>query len=199
MNKLLLFNQLQTGRTAGKLGLCAALVVGAAIGAQAQGGAGEIASGTVSGSGSGPYTYNLTFSDDPTATQPIGSVWYSWVPGQFFLPSDPLTAFAPNGWTANLSGTFNSVQFLANSSANYIQPGQTLSGFGYTANFTPAQLAGAANSGESVAYVAGLFSDPPFGSGNTFVVQTAPEPSSLALLGIGIAGFLGITQRKKRA
>jgi hypothetical protein len=159
------------------------LAVGTALSAHAQG---QIASGTVSGSGSGPYTYSLSFSDAPSATSSIGSVWYSWVPGSFFLPGVPTSASAPAGWTATVAT--ESVQFVANSSANYITPGQTLSGFSYQATFSPAQLAAAANSGLSVAYHAGLFSDSP---GNTFTVAAAavPEPATLTLL---IAGATGL-------
>jgi hypothetical protein len=147
---------------------------------------GQLASGTISGSGAGPFNYSLTFSDAASATSPIGSVWYAWVPGQFYLPTTPSSASAPNGWTANISG--NSVQFIANSAANDIAPGHSLSGFGYQASFSPSQLAAAPNSGVSVAYSGGLFSD----AGNTFTVQAVavPEPSSLTLMLCGSAAFL---------
>jgi hypothetical protein len=137
---------------------------------------GQIGSGTISGSGSGPYDYSLTFSDDATATSPVGSVWYAWVPGQFFLPGTPTSASAPAGWTANIAG--DSVQFVAGSSADYITAGQSLSGFGFQATFSPATLAATPNSGVSVAYSAGLFSD----GGNQFTVQPVPEPSGQMLL-----------------
>lgn len=156
---------------------------------------GQLGSGTVSGSGSGPYSYSLSFTDVAGATSPIGSIWYAWIPGQFYLPSNPTGASAPPGWTANLSGTANSVQWTANSPASYIQPGATLSGFGYTAGFSPAQLAAAPNSGKSVAYSAGLFSD----GGNTFTVQIVPEPSVLALLLPGAAALCLAPRRKARA
>src|SRR5258708_2294486 len=123
------------------------LAAGIAASARAQG---EIASGTISGSGTGPYSYSLTFSDAANATSPIGSVWYGWVPGFFYLPGTPTSASAPAGWTATISG--NSVQYVASSSANYITAGQTLPGFGYQATFSPAQLAAAPNSGKSDAY-----------------------------------------------
>ena len=156
------------------------LLTSAASNVHAQG---QLASGTVSGIGvgGGPYTYSLSFSDSLSATSPIGSVWYAWVPGAFYLPSAPTSASAPAGWTASISG--NSVQFIANSAGNYIPAGGSLSGFSYQANFSPAQLAAAANSGKSVAYSAGLFSD----GGNTFVVQavSAPEPASVSLILIG--------------
>src|ERR1039457_6431171 len=118
---------------------------------------GQIGSGTIGGSGSGPYVYGLTFSDAAGATSPIGSVWYAWVPGSFYLPGVPTIAAAPAGWTASIQG--DSIQFVANSPANDILPGQSLPGFSYQAVFSPAQLAAAPNSGRSDAYSGGLFSD----------------------------------------
>jgi hypothetical protein len=153
---------------------------------------GQIASGTISGSGSGPYTYDLTFSDDASASSPIGSVWYSWVPGLFFLPGTPTGASAPAGWSATVFA--NSVQYVANSPANDIAAGQSLSGFSYQATFSPAELAAAANSGESVAYSGVLFSD----GGDTFTVtvQSVPEPNGQLLLLSGVA-ILWLIRRRK--
>ena len=178
-----------TAAAATRIVLGLMLAAGTALSVHAQG---EIASGTVSGSGSGPYTYDLTFSDAAGATSPIGSVWYAWVPGSFYLPGTPTSASAPTGWTANISG--HSVQFVANSAANDITAGHTLSGFSYQASFSPAQLAAAANSGVSVAYSGGLFSD----SGDTFTVASVvPEPSAQMLLIAG-ASALCLAGRRKR-
>ena len=166
-----------------------ALLLASASAAWSQG---QLASGTISGSGSGPFSYSLTFSDAAGASSPIGSVWYAWVPGQFYLPSTPSSASAPNGWTANISA--NSVQFIANSAANDIAPGHSLSGFGYQASFSPSQLAAAPNSGVSVAYSGGLFSD----AGNTFTVQAiaVPEPSPLTLMLCGSAALVLAMSRR---
>ena len=173
--------------TASKLFVALLLSAGAAGTGLCQG---DIASGTVSGSGSGPFTYSLNFSDASNATAPIGSIWYGWVPGAFFLPSTPTSAQAPAGWTATVDA--NSVQFVANSALNDIAPGQTLSGFGYDATFSPSDLAAAPNSSESVAYTGGLLSD----SGNTFNVTTVPEPSPAMLIISGMLGCLFLTGRK---
>jgi hypothetical protein len=176
--------------TAGRIFLGLMLAIGTALSVHAQG---QIASGTISSSGSGPsYTYSLSFSDAPSATSPIGSVWYAWVPGSFYLPGTPTSASAPAGWTATVDA--NSVQFFANSAANDIAAGSTLSGFDYQANFSPAELAAAANSGLSVAYSGPLFSD----AGNLFTVQpaTVPEPTALTLLVCGATGLYLIVRRR---
>jgi hypothetical protein len=115
-----------------------------ALGSSAAFAQGEQGAGTVSGSGSGPFSYSLTFSNGAGASSPIGSVWYSWTPNIspfFYLPSTPTGASAPSGWTATVDG--NSVQYVANSPANDILPGQSMPGFGYTATFSPAQLTAA--------------------------------------------------------
>jgi hypothetical protein len=178
--------------TAARIFLGLVLASGSVFSVFAQG-IGQMASGTVSGTGSGPYNYSLTFSDAAGATAPIGSVWYAWVPGAFYLPGTPTAASAPAGWTATISG--NSVQYVANSTAFDIQPGHSLSGFTYTAAFSPAQLMAAPNSGESDAYSAGLFSD----SGQIFnVVQVVPEPSAGLLLVSGAALSWLIGRRKLR-
>lgn len=176
--------------TAQKILLGFVLAFGTATFVHAQG---EIASGTIGSSGSSPYIYNLSFSDAAGASSSIGSVWYSWVPGFFYLPSMPTSASAPAGWSAFVSG--NSVQFVANSAANYIAPGQSLSGFSYQANFSPTQLAAAPSSGVSVAYAGGLFSD----GGNTFTVSPVPEPSACAFLLLGATAFGLIRRRTSRA
>jgi hypothetical protein len=177
---------------AGKILLGLMLVAGTATSVKAQG---QIASGTISGSGSGPYTYSLSFSDAAPSTSPIGSVWYAWIPGFFYLPGTPTSASAPAGWTATVFA--NSVQFVASSPANDITAGSTLSGFSYQANFSPAQLTAAPNSGLSVAYSGGLFSD----AGFTFTVQPAvvPEPSTLMLLICGATGLCLVGRRRLRA
>jgi len=176
-------------KTASRLVAALMLTTAPPLSAYAQG---LIASGVVSGSGGGPYSYTLSFSDGSGATSPIGYIWYAWTPGNFYLPGVPTSASAPSGWTANVDST--SVQFSANSSANYIQPGGTLSGFGYQANFSPAQLAAQPNGGTSVAYAAGLFSSP----NETFSVTgpAAPEPSTLSLV-FSCAAGAGILWRRR--
>src|SRR5437016_11055742 len=88
------------------------LATGSALSVRAQG---QLGIGTVNGSGSGPYNYSLIFGDAAGATSSIGSVWYAWIPGAFYLPGVPTSASAPTGWTASIFG--NSVQYVANTPA----------------------------------------------------------------------------------
>lgn len=165
----------------------ALVLAGAGFKAQAQG---VLASGQITGIPFGlNYDYSMTVSNSGTATSAIGSFWYAWTPGQFYLPSIPSNPFAPSGWTATTSG--HSIQFTALSSGLYILPGSSLSGFGFTSADTPAQLAGNATAqgfpstpvGTTVAYPQSYFISP----SQTFVfTTTVPEPSALALLGLGL-------------
>lgn len=185
--------QFRSTRNSAGILLAVVLTCFSAAGVRAQG---DIPSGTVTGFGSGPYTYDLSFSDGSAATSPIGSVWYGWVfPVYNYLPGVPTGASAPAGWQAMV--TNNSIEFFATSSSSYIQPGQTLSGFSYTAAFSPATLAGDTLAAYSYAYVAGIEGDP----GAFFSVTTVvPEPSAAALfvmstLGLGLARWRRLRAR----
>ena len=113
----------------------------------------------------------------------------------------PLTKTSPTGWTANQTGGGAgdgfAIQWVANSSAFYLTPGNSLT-FEFTSTETPAQLSGkspffpAISEGTTVVYSAGPFSD----AGTTFAVTAAavPEPSSLALT---LLGGLALVARKR--
>lgn len=167
-------------------------ILGAAFAASAMSAAaqGIIASGDVVGSAAGSdFDYTLSITDGSGATSGIGSFWYAWTPGNEFMPTTPLSAFAPSGWTATVSG--GSIQFIAGPSTPDVAPGSTLSGFGFTSTSSPAQLAGndgLTPIGTTVAYAGNLFVNP----SDTFVFNTTatPEPSSLMLMGVGAFGML---------
>jgi hypothetical protein len=177
MNNILIFKWM---RYAGVSGMAVVLMMLLAGRVHAQG---LEASGTV-GPGAGPAnTYDLSFSDAAGATTSIGSVWYAWTPGNFYLPGTPATAGAPSGWTANIFD--NSIQFEATSAANDIAPGQSLPGFSFQASFTMPELTGAANSGLSVAYSGINLS----GTSENFTVTPVPEPAVFTLLICGLTGL----------
>ncbi len=153
-----------------------------------------LASGQLSATpgGGGTWDYTMVISDSASATSPIGSFWYAWIPGQFYLPTAPSSVQVPTGWSdAIVTAGASSIQFSASSSAYDINPGSSLT-FGFVSTDTPTTLAGNAVPtypttpiGTTVAYATGFFTTP----SETFVVQSVPEPSSLALV---LAGAFGL-------
>ena len=91
------------------------------------------------------FQYAITVTNTGTTT--IGTFWFSWVPGADFLPSAPVSTTSPNGWSAALTGLGNNfdgtaIQWVAGSTGVRIQPGQSLTGFGFTSHDSLATLAG---------------------------------------------------------
>jgi hypothetical protein len=179
--------------------LCLALAVMAGLVAgmehvQAQG---YIPSATLSAvpAGGGTYNYTLTLYNGAGATGNIGSFWYAWVPGEFYLPTNPSGVSAPAGWTGAPFpfGGASSIQYSADSPADAILPGGSLS-FGFVSTDLPSVLAGNAPNhpgtpiGTSFVYSGGFFSD----VGGQFVVQPVPEPSPLTLIGVGALGVAAV-------
>ena len=131
----------------------------------------EAASATVSGTlAGGAYQYSATLNDTGTTT--IGTFWFAWVPGEDFLDVSPTNIVTPAGWTAIVThvgaGDGYAIQYKATAAASYLQPGASLSGFGFTSTETPAQLAGnspffpTTPETTSFVYSGAPFSDPGF-------------------------------------
>jgi len=170
------------------------LALGTASAAFAQNGP-ELGTATLSGVPNGSlYDYTITLHN--TGTVSVGTFWYAWIPGGFFLPSTPSSETAPTGWSVSVQGSY-SIEYAASSSAYDLAPGSSLN-FQFASTDTPAALAG--NSphdpsypvGTSFLYEGAAFSD----AGYEFVVQSVPEPSSLGLLTAGLLG-LALAGRRK--
>ena len=90
------------------------------------------------------YSYSLTLHDTGTTT--IGTFWFAWNPSQNYLLSTPLTTTAPTGWTVAQVSHGGSdgygIEFVADSSADYLAAGASLAGFGFTSADTPAEVTG---------------------------------------------------------
>src|SRR5215831_16372288 len=81
----------------------AVLLLAFGLGASVQ--AQIVASGEISGTpiGGGVYNYTITLHNGP-ASEGIQTFWYSWVPGEDFLPSYPLSVTPPSGWSYSIAG-----------------------------------------------------------------------------------------------
>ncbi len=100
------------------------------------------ATATVAGTanGAGGYNYSVTLND--TGATAIGTFWFGWIPGQDFLTQNPSAIGFPSGWTDSIVafGGGYSIEWSANSAANYIQPGGSSFAFTFSSAETPAML-----------------------------------------------------------
>ncbi len=131
------------------------------------------------------YTIQLTNSSSSDAS--IGTFWYSWVPGEDFMATSPISETPPSGWTDSVTnmgpGDGYAILFTSGASADNVQPGSTLA-FNFTSADTPDEING--NSvfypttpvGTSYVYPVGPFSD----GGHVFVVQ--PAAASLSSIAV---------------
>ena len=92
------------------------------------------------------FQYSITVDNVGTTT--IGGLWIAWAPGFFYLPHAPTASSAPAGWQASPFG--DSIQYAASSSASYVQPGGTLSGFTFTVPDAPSVIFGPSSAGPAV-------------------------------------------------
>ena len=112
------------------------IALGTASAAFAQG---ETATAQLSGVfNAGVYDYTITLQN--TSTTPIGTFWYAWIPGEFFLPSTPASETPPTGWTASVVGSY-SIEYTESSPSYALGGGASLN-FYFTSTDTPAALAG---------------------------------------------------------
>jgi hypothetical protein len=163
------------------------------------------ASATISGTAvAGGFDYTITL--DNTGTSSLQSFWYGWIQFQNDLPSNPSNAANSLGWINTLDA--NSIQW-GNNTDTPLAPGNTGT-FTFFSTSTPTAItttpSGSAISGQSVAYTGSIdFSQGPPPASTTAtpifspVLVASPEPSSIALLGLGSLGFLAAGWRKLRA
>ncbi len=156
------------------------------------------ASGTISAAtaGGGSYNYTIIVSNGVGASVSVGSFWYAWVPGQYYLPTAPSSVQVPTGWGDNIANSdVSSIQYFASSSSFYISPGSTLS-FGFTSTNTPAVIFGNAPNHPGTPIGTTVFYSSNFsGSQQTSVITPVPEPCALALL-LAVIGAFGIIRTR---
>jgi hypothetical protein len=164
------------------------------------------ATGVLSAVPSGPnfdYTITLTNTSGGGGDS-IGTFWYSWVPGEGFLPSLPSGIVAPAGWTDMITNgpppsDGYSIQFVAGAGSE-LAPGKSLN-FDFVSADTPATLNGVSTIhpgtpvGTSTLYQMGPFA----GDSATILVASIPEPSSLVLGLFGVLASYALLRRRRQA
>jgi hypothetical protein len=153
--------------------------------------------------GGGAFNYTLTLNNLSTSTDPIETLWFSWIPGLDFMSVGPTSETAPTGWTTFVeSGDYYggySIQFTTTTAP--LSPNASLQ-FAFTSTVTPTELAGNDSIfGYYPELTTYLYSQSVEGGDSESVLaQAIPEPSSLALVGFGtLAAALGIGYRRLRA
>jgi len=148
---------------------------------------------------SGGYNYFITVTD--TGTTPIGTFWFSWVPGAGFLTSTPTNVTSPSLWTDTLTNSGAAIQWKSTNSSSLLEPNNSLSGFDFFSTETPAELEAlvTSNGHTDPGLVTTIYEGAPLaGPGYTFnAVEATPEPSSLLLTFTGALGMASFFVRKQ--
>jgi hypothetical protein len=150
-----------------------------------------MASATYSVSQLSPTTWQYSFTLTDTGTTPIGTFWFSWLPGQGYMQTAPISAVAPTGWvavTTNGSAAGDGFAERWADTAGALMPGQSVSGFSFVSSTTPAEIAGASPfHGGIPELTSNVYMGAPLvGPDAPFLVTAAPvatpEPSSVVLI-----------------
>jgi hypothetical protein len=154
--------------------------------------------------GGGEFDYTITLTD--TGTTNLETFWFSWVPGKDFMAVSPTNIVSPTNWTANITGGGPSdgyaIQWVtpAVSTASPLTPGVTDT-FSFESTVNPVAMAGdsvfysSTPIGTSFVYTGAPFSD----AGFEFVVDSVPEPSTLAMMLAGVLVLGIVLHRRTRA
>jgi hypothetical protein len=149
----------------------------------------------------GDWSYTITLKD--TGTLPIGTFWFSWVPGKDFMPVTPLSHPAPSGWTDMITNGGPTdgfaILYTASSASSDLQPGQSKL-FHFRSSATPAEIFGKSKFyptelvTTSFVYENAPLVPPgfgPFHSSSNKVIPAAPAPgaSTTELLGLNHHGI----------
>jgi hypothetical protein len=160
----------------------------------------EVASATISSMQSGPGSsqYNLALNNTGTTT--LGTFWFSWIPGDNFMPVSPTGITSPGGWQDMVThgGPSNgfAIQWTAKTPANDLAAGSSLTGFSFDSSLTSAQLESPSTGHPSdpvataFVYRGAPFSDPGFQLTAAQPGATTPEPSNFLLGAFGLGVLL---------
>jgi PEP-CTERM motif len=169
------------------------------------------ASATISSVADGANTdYTITLTNTSgVGNDSIATFWFSWVPGENFMNTSPISVTDPTGWKDVLTQTSGppsgtAIQFDSLSPATSLAPGASET-FSFVSATTPAELMG-----NSPAFptqpelTAFIYSQGPLeGDGQQILavfsaVSSVPEPSSLVLGLFGIVTSFGLMRSINR-
>jgi hypothetical protein len=148
----------------------------------------------------GENQFSLTLNDTGTTT--IGTFWFSWIPGDNFMPVAPTSITSPAGWVDNVTSGGPSggsaIQWEASSSVNDLSAGNSLSGFSFDSSLTLGQLEAPSTGHPSdPVFTSTVYSGAPFSdAGVQLTPGVAPEPAEIWLVGLGLAIVATGTLRK---
>jgi hypothetical protein len=142
----------------------------------------------------GVFQYDLTLNNTGSTT--IGTFWFSWVPGDNFMPVSPTDITFPSGWqdvvTSGGPSDGFAIQWTALTAGNDLASGSSLTGFDFDSTLTPAELAGFASGEPSIPITtATSYSGEPFSDGGVQFVATpatissTPEPATTLSMALG--------------
>jgi hypothetical protein len=191
------------------LGLATLVLAGLLATATSKGS--EIAIATISDTqiSPGEFHYDLTLEDTGTTT--LGTFWFSWIPGDNFMPVSPTSITSPAGWqdfvTSGGPSSGFAIQWTAMTPASDLTAGHTLSGFSFDSSLTLAQLeSDASGSPSDPVDTAFVYSGGPFSDAGLKIVATAavatPEPTTTLSTAFGfslIALCSSLLRRRKKA
>ena len=154
------------------------------------------------------YDFTILLTNSLTSADPIGTFWFSWVPGKDFMVNNPISITSPSGWTGivthipNVPTNGYAIQWVASSPANYLAIGNSLT-FAFKSAETPALLGGNSplfpDTPEGLSFV---YNARPFSADSLqFVVTQAPpvpEPATAAIMFTGGLLLLGYRRLKGR-
>src|SRR6516164_109855 len=148
------------------------------------------------------WQYSITLHD--TGTTPIGTFWFSWVPGEGFLASLPSSIKSPAGWAdmiTNGAPPSDGYSIQWTSSSSPLMPSASLKGFSFDSSEAPSSVFGDSviHPGTPVSTSTVYSGAPSVGPELIFAATPVPEPSAWAMLLVGfvVLGFLGF--RRNRA
>jgi hypothetical protein len=158
----------------------------------------------------GVFQYDLTLNNTGTTT--IGTFWFSWVPGDNFMPVSPTDITFPSGWqevvTSGGPSDGFAIQWTALTAGNDLASGGSLTGFDFDSTLTPAELAGFASGEPSIPITtATSYSGEPFSDGGVQFVATpatissTPEPATTLsmVLGFGLIILSSSMVRRRKS